>query len=29
MRAILFDYMETFYNRARHQAGLGHRTHTA
>lgn len=26
MRTILFDYIETFYNRTRHQAGLGHRT---
>lgn len=26
LRAALFDYIETFYNRARHQAGLGHRT---
>lgn len=26
MRTILFDYIETFYNRARHQASLGHRT---
>lgn len=26
MRTILFDYIETFYNRTRHQAALGHRT---
>ncbi len=26
MRTILFDYIETFYNRARHQRGLGDRT---
>lgn len=26
MRTIVFDYIETFYNRNRHQAGLGHRT---
>ncbi len=26
MRTILFDYIETFYNRTRHQQGLGHRT---
>jgi putative transposase len=26
LRTILFDYIETFYNRTRHQAGLGHRT---
>lgn len=26
LRTILFDYIETFYNRARHQAGLNHRT---
>ncbi len=26
MRTILFDYIETFYNRRRHQARLGHRT---
>ncbi len=26
LRTILFDYIETFYNRARHQAGLEHRT---
>lgn len=26
LRTILFDYIETFYNRSRHQAGLGHRT---
>ena len=26
LRTILFDYIETFYNRARHQARLGHRT---
>ena len=26
MRTILFDYIETFYNRTRHQAGLAHRT---
>lgn len=26
LRAILFDYIETFYNRRRHQARLGHRT---
>lgn len=28
LRTILFDYIETFYNRARHQARLGHRTPT-
>ena len=26
MRTIIFDYVEVFYNRARHQAKLGHRT---
>ncbi len=26
LRTILFDYIETFYNRSRHQARLGHRT---
>lgn len=26
LRTILFDYIETFYNRRRHQAGLEHRT---
>jgi len=26
LRGALFDYIEAFYNRARHQAGLGHRT---
>ena len=26
LRTILFDYIETFYNRDRHQAGLDHRT---
>ena len=26
MRTILFDYIEIFYNRTHHQAGLGHRT---
>lgn len=26
MRTILFDYIEVFYNRQRHQASLGHRT---
>lgn len=26
LRAALFDYIETFYNRARHQTGLGHLT---
>jgi transposase InsO family protein len=26
MRTILFDYIETFYNRTRHQAALGHHT---
>ena len=26
LRTILFDYIEVFYNRARHQARLGHRT---
>ena len=26
LRAALFDYIEAFYNRARHQAGLDHRT---
>ena len=25
-RTILFDYIEVFYNRSRHQARLGHRT---
>lgn len=28
LRTVLFDYIETFYNRRRHQAGLGHRTPT-
>ena len=26
LRTILFGYIETFYNRARHQAGLEHHT---
>lgn len=26
LRTILFEYIEVFYNRTRHQAGLGHRT---
>jgi putative transposase len=26
MRTILFDYIETFYNRTRHQQALGHHT---
>ena len=26
LRTVLFDYVETFYNRGRHQARLGHRT---
>ena len=26
LRTVLFDYIETFYNRNRHQARLGHRT---
>lgn len=26
LRAAIFDYVEVFYNRTRHQAGLGHRT---
>ena len=26
LRTVLFDYIEAFYNRQRHQAGLGHRT---
>ena len=26
LRTVLFEYIETFYNRRRHQAGLGHRT---
>jgi len=26
LRTIVFDYVEVFYNRERHQAGLGHRT---
>jgi putative transposase len=26
LRTILFDYIETFYNRTRHKQGLGHRT---
>ena len=26
LRTILFAYIETFYNRQRHQARLGHRT---
>lgn len=25
-RAYLFEFIEVFYNRQRHQAGLGHRT---
>lgn len=25
-RTVLFDYIEVFYNRQRHQARLGHRT---
>lgn len=29
LRTILFDYIETFYNRRRHQAGLDHQTRTA
>jgi putative transposase len=29
LRTILFAYIETFYNRARHQARLGHRTPAA
>ena len=28
LRAGLFDYIEAFYNRARHQPGLGHLTPT-
>jgi len=28
LRTILFDYIEVFYNRQRHQARLGHRTST-
>jgi len=28
LRTILFDYIEIFYNRRRHQAALGHRTPT-
>ena len=28
LRTVLFDYIETFYNRQRHQARLGHRTPT-
>ena len=26
LRTVLFEYIETFYNRERHQARLGHRT---
>lgn len=26
LRTVLFGYIEVFYNRERHQAGLGHRT---
>ncbi len=26
LRTVLFDYIETFYNRQRHQADLSHRT---
>lgn len=26
LRTVIFEYIETFYNRARHQARLGHRT---
>lgn len=26
LRTVVFDCIETFYNRQRHQAGLGHRT---
>lgn len=26
LRTVLFEYIETFYNRSRHQARLGHRT---
>ncbi len=26
LRTILFEYIEVFYNRQRHQARLGHRT---
>jgi hypothetical protein len=26
LRVALFDYIEVFYNRERHQAGLGHDT---
>jgi transposase InsO family protein len=26
LRSALFDYIEAFYNRARHQAGLDHRS---
>ena len=26
LRTILFEYIEVFYNRERHQARLGHRT---
>jgi len=26
LRAVIFDYIEVFYNRERHQAALGHRT---
>ena len=29
LRTILFDYIEVFYNRQRHQARLGHRTPAA
>ena len=28
LRTILFDYIEVFYNRRRHQTSLGHRTPT-
>ena len=26
LRTVIFEYIETFYNRRRHQARLGHRT---
>jgi hypothetical protein len=26
LRTIIFEYVEVFYNRQRHQAALGHRT---
>lgn len=26
LRAVIFDYIEVFYNRQRHQEGLGHLT---